>query len=271
VIVQPPGGMPVNTSALKQGHSNKYAFNFAIKPGETRFEVAYHLPYSGSASFEPKMMSKVQHFLVMMPKSMTFSPKAGSAFSPMNDPNATVEVATNVNPDSKLAFEVSGSGALKEDQQSSDQQGGQAADQGSQTAGEDSQGGNAMAGGARPGGGLGPPIDAPDPLHQYRIPILAGLGVVLVAGAVFVVSRVGPQGSSVPAPVASSPPRVEDAKPMPVAAVHADKTAMLLEGLKDELFQLEVEKQQGQISDAEYETAKAALHQTLKRALARKA
>jgi hypothetical protein len=58
---------------------------------------------------------------------------------------------------------------------------------------------------------------------------------------------------------------------MPVAAVHADKTAMLLEGLKDELFQLEVEKQQGQISDAEYETAKAALHQTLKRALARKA
>jgi hypothetical protein len=44
---------------------------------------------------------------------------------------------------------------------------------------------------------------------------------------------------------------------------------MLLEGLKEELFQLEVERNQGKISQQEYEKAKSALDQTLDRALKR--
>ena len=46
---------------------------------------------------------------------------------------------------------------------------------------------------------------------------------------------------------------------------------MLLEGLKEELFELEVEHKQGRISQQEYETTKAALDQTLQRALKREA
>ena len=46
---------------------------------------------------------------------------------------------------------------------------------------------------------------------------------------------------------------------------------MLLEGLKEELFHLEVERRQGKISQAEYEKAKSALDQTLERALKREA
>src|SRR6202040_2618869 len=41
----------------------------------------------------------------------------------------------------------------------------------------------------RPGGGLGPPIDAPDPLQKYRWYILGGFAVALVIGGVFVASR----------------------------------------------------------------------------------
>ena len=44
---------------------------------------------------------------------------------------------------------------------------------------------------------------------------------------------------------------------------------MLLEALKEELFQLEVEHQQGRITQQEYEGAKSALDQTLQRALKR--
>ena len=44
---------------------------------------------------------------------------------------------------------------------------------------------------------------------------------------------------------------------------------MLLEGLKEELFELEVEHKQGRISQQEYEKTKAALDQTLQRALKR--
>ena len=46
---------------------------------------------------------------------------------------------------------------------------------------------------------------------------------------------------------------------------------MLLDALKEELFQLEVERRQGQISQTEYEKAKSALDQTLERALKREA
>ena len=44
---------------------------------------------------------------------------------------------------------------------------------------------------------------------------------------------------------------------------------LLLAALKEELFQLEVERQQGKLTPEEYDSARAALEQTLKRALAR--
>jgi hypothetical protein len=44
----------------------------------------------------------------------------------------------------------------------------------------------------------------------------------------------------------------------------------LLQALKDEMFQLEIERQQGLISQQDYEKQKAALDQTLQVALARR-
>ena len=44
---------------------------------------------------------------------------------------------------------------------------------------------------------------------------------------------------------------------------------MLLQGLKEELFQLELEHKQGQISDEDYAKNKATLDQTLAQTLAR--
>ena len=55
----------------------------------------------------------------------------------------------------------------------------------------------------------------------------------------------------------------------PTPAQPGSRTSMLLEGLKDELFELEVEHKQGRISQQEYEKTKAALDQTLQRALRR--
>lgn len=268
VLVQAPGGMAVNTSAASEG-SGKYAFNYALKPGETRFEVAYHMPYAGQASFAPKMSGDVQHFVVMMPKSMTFEAKSGAKFSPMDDQNSNVQVATNVTAGTNLAFQISGTGMLQDDQQQAS--GGQEQSQ----QGGSAQGGEAMAQN-RPGGGLGPPTDAPDPLHNYRWPILGGLGIILACGAVFVVSRSNQQvGEKSAAPVKTAvvvKPATPSAAPVAAASstVPPDKGSMLLEGLKEELFQLEIEKQQGRISENEYQSAKAALDQTLKRALARK-
>lgn len=269
VLVQGPGGMPVNSSAAPEGKSGKYSFSYALKPGETRFEVAYHLPYSGQASFSPKMTSAVQHYVVMMPKSMTFAAKNGARFSPMNDQNSNVQVATNVTAGANLSFQVSGSGVLPDDQQ-----GGGGGDQPSaQSPSSDNSQSSTMADN-RPGGGLGPPIDAPDPLHSFRWVILGGLGVMLICGAVFVVNR-SSQQTAEPAPLpvrAAVAANREKPKVAPAATIAppTDKASMLLEGLKEELFQLEIEKQQGRISEGDYQATKSALDQTLKRALARK-
>ncbi len=55
------------------------------------------------------------------------------------------------------------------------------------------------------------------------------------------------------------------------ALVCAGAANLLLQAMKEELFQLELDRQQGKISQEEYEQSKAALDLTLKRALSRQA
>ena len=54
------------------------------------------------------------------------------------------------------------------------------------------------------------------------------------------------------------------------SAAPADRSALLLEALKEELFQLETERAENKISAGDYDQAKAALQQTLSRALRRR-
>jgi hypothetical protein len=126
---------------------------------------------------------------------------------------------------------------------------------------------------------LGPPIDAPDPLQRYRWWILGGFAAVLVIGGVYVASRQQAAARAVKRQRTSSPMAMQeedDFEPAEAATAGASRAqarpmSMLMEGIKEELFQLEVERKQGQISQAEYEKAKAALDQTLERALKREA
>ena len=76
---------------------------YALKPGETQFQISYHLPYSGEASFSPKPLADVQHFVVMLPKGMTFSSKDTKTFQNMPDKSgSTIMVATGVKPGQDL-------------------------------------------------------------------------------------------------------------------------------------------------------------------------
>jgi hypothetical protein len=183
-----------------------------------------------------------------------------------------MEVASNTGPGQNLAFKISGKGTL-EDPQDAGAQGqgqGQSEGQGPESA-QTSPGAQATD---RPGGGLGPPIDAPDPLQKYRWWILFGIAFTLILGGVYVAVR---QQSAARALARQTPgsstsaTMVEDDYAPADTTPRARPTSMLLEGLKEELFQLEVERRQGQISQAEYEKAKSALDQTLERALKREA
>jgi hypothetical protein len=58
---------------------------------------------------------------------------------------------------------------------------------------------------------------------------------------------------------------------MPRPTGSGQSRGLLLEAMKEELFQLETERLQGKISDGEYQQAKAALDLTMKRAMGRQA
>src|SRR5207248_10205157 len=75
--------------------------------------------------------------------------------------------------------------------------------------------------------------------------------------------------SSISRPAPTAPVQTQRVPTVPTVA--APRPSMLLEALKEELFQLEVEHKQGKITQQEYEKAKAALDGTLERAIKREA
>lgn len=159
----------------------------------------------------------------------------------------SIFVAHNVPAGKQVAYSVSGSGQIPRDLQDDNADGQQAAAGGAQTGADN-----------RPGGGLGRPEDTPDPLHAYRWWILGGLAAALVVGAIVVVNQ-KPRTVAAAQPAPTTIPR---SRPVPAGG-------SLLEAMKEELFQLETERLQGRISDADYQQAKAALDLTLKRAISR--
>ena len=268
------GGQPVKSAPVPEGANakNKYAFLFPLRPGETRFNVIYTVPYTGSANIDPKSVYPLEHFVAIAPKAMEFSAAPGANFQVApypGQPDANVEVSSNMKLGQPMAFKLSGEGALAAPVEEG---------------GEQSQGQSPAAQNEnRPGGGLGPPIDAPPPYQKYQWYILGGLAAALVVGGFYVASRqqasnraARAKGQGLPSleddedyESSEAPAREGRSQPRPQPAAPRTSSSMLLEALKEELFHLEVERQQGRISHQEYESAKSALDQTLQRALKR--
>lgn len=274
-------GRPVNSAPVPENEKkDRYSFIFPLRPGITQFQVAYELPYTGEANIDPKALYDMQHFVAILPKTMQFSAAPNTPFEEMkypNEPDAVMHVASNTKAGQPLSFRISGLGALPEQGEGGGAPGGQESPP-------------AANNGNRPGGGLGPPIDAPDPLQKYRWQILGGIAAALAIGAVYVASR---QQAAARAKASGS--RAGDRFPGAVdlsdlgagiretsagqaipeasqaSAAAQPRPNLLLEALKEELFQLEIDRRQGRVSAEEYDSAKAALDQTLDRALRREA
>ncbi|HYK38182.1 carboxypeptidase regulatory-like domain-containing protein [Alloacidobacterium sp.] len=247
-----PGGMPVSSSPIPTGEKGYYAYIFPIRPGETRFQVSYHLPYTGSFNFTPKVSLPTQNVAVMLPKAMVFKGGGAVGFQPINDgTDAQTFLARNVSPSQVMAFTVSGTGSMPREQQS---QSGNDANAAGPEAGQSS-----ATNDTRPGGGLGNPIDTPDPLNKYKWWILSGLALVLAVAAAFLL-RAKPEAASAPAAIPPTP-----------VVIPASGQGDLLAALKEELFTLETERLEGKLSESEYAEQKAALEMVLRRALSRQA
>jgi hypothetical protein len=258
-----PGGMPVRSAPVPMGDPNHYTFIFPIRPGETRFQVSYKVPYTGSLTFTPRPSMTTDTVAIMMPKSMTFKANQSTQYSPVTEETtAQTYVARNVSPSEPLGFTISGKGQLprETDTPPTDPNAAPGAAAGGPVT---------SANDTRPGIGLNNPIDPEgnnDPWAKYKWWIIGGLGLALAAGAGFMLKAPTPS----PAPAGAAPPEALLPSSGDVAyASTSTGPSGVMAALKEELFALETDRLQGSVSEAEYAEQKAALEVLLRRALAR--
>jgi hypothetical protein len=247
MALSPGSTAPISSAPVPIDDQGRHGFFFPLRPGDTRFQITYNLPYKGEAKLQPHVLYPVQHVVLVMPSTMQFSAAGAGLYQPMTDsPGTNVQVATNVGPGQDLSFNVKGTGTIPiEDEQA--------------------QGGQPQQGqpGSGPGGGMAPPTGTPTPLGQYQWWILGGLAIVMAAGAFFFLRKTG---SELPetAMTTKKPPAVAADITRP-----AGRESLLIEALKEELFQLEMDKHRGNVSAEDYKKTKAALDLLIERAATR--
>ncbi len=248
-----PGGLATGIKLVPAGQKGHYAFDFPIQPDdgdkETLFDVAYTLPYSsGKYDFHAQITMPADAFAVQVPNSMTFTGRTSFHSVPPRQQDAGTQIflMKGAEAGKPISFTVTGTGSFPREEQSGQ--------------GDNGQGGATQSG---PGGGIGTPIDTPDPLTKYRWWILGGLALLLAAIAASLLRKPAAGGIAAPAGTAATGTSAAHAAP----TTPATKNAALLNALKEELFALESERIAGTLPQEEYAEQKAALEVVLKRAL----
>jgi hypothetical protein len=112
-IVQSAGGQRLTRKPVVGARKGEYFFVFPLRPGETRFAVAYRLPYQGEAVIEPDILYPLKQFAVVLPKSMRFEARSPGLYRPKADETrANVYVASAVKPGQSIGFRISVAGTL---------------------------------------------------------------------------------------------------------------------------------------------------------------
>jgi hypothetical protein len=66
-----PGGVPVGAAVKKTSKPDVYAVGFPVKPGETRFDLTYTVPYTEGAAFAGKIVTKDDNTYLIAPNGVT--------------------------------------------------------------------------------------------------------------------------------------------------------------------------------------------------------
>jgi hypothetical protein len=235
-------GMPLTVNPVPSGVKNVYAYDFAIKPGQTHFDVFYKIPYSGSYEYSFTPETKLNEVGVLLPKSMKFTGVSPGFAQDNDEAGLNVYFVKNALPNQPVKFSVSGEGLISN---------------------------------AAPGAGEGQPAGAgsgPAPSSSGGtngvLWFVGGAIVILIGGAVIVLWRRKTTAKADSGPKSARPAAKARAQVQGKAA--KSEPADMLQVLKDELFQLETDKLNGKISQEEYEKTKAGLDTLFRRQMKRK-
>jgi hypothetical protein len=240
-----PSGMPVVQAPIELG-KNKYAIAFAFRPGDNEVRLAYELPYAGNAATVKLFPSYGEaRVILVVPPTVTLGGDNLQTAGQEQGMNLFEHAFTG----GPAPFTVSLSGTAPP------------LDAGG---GSETQGANGRQGREE----TGTPIQVvPGRLDALKWPVLGILVIGFAAGG-YLLSRksvvVGASGEA--ALQASAPAKsATAAKPEAQSLAALDKeTAMSLDGLKDLIFKLELRRQAGTISEAEYAAERARAEKILR-------
>ena len=71
--VTAPGGMPIGAPVAKTGKADVFEVDFPVKPGETRFDLTYAVPYTEGQPYEGKVVTKDENTYLIVPNGVTMS------------------------------------------------------------------------------------------------------------------------------------------------------------------------------------------------------
>jgi hypothetical protein len=116
-----PQGMPVPQAAEKTSIPNVYKVAFAIKPGETRIDLNYHVPFNAPGVFEGKIIEKSGQTRLVAPNGVTIK---GEGIQSLGQEPRTKAAIFDVKG-SGFKIEIAGAGTLQQgDDSASDDSGG---------------------------------------------------------------------------------------------------------------------------------------------------
>jgi hypothetical protein len=259
IAAQGPSGMPVVQAPIDRG-KDRYSIAYAFRPGDNGVRFSYELPYAGnSASVKLPTVYPAARLVVVAAPSVQITGdglQSGGQEQGMN-----LYSRDNLAANSTVSVKVSGTAPPPSNNDSG-------ADAGPQNR-EAQQGGD-------PAGGVA--IQAvPGRLDALKWPIVGGFLCVFVLLA-FVLARrpvvavVGaPSNEDTEAPAKAAKKTISTSGVAPSPATRSAKLAEVdaavgtsLDGLKDTLFRLELRRQAGTISEAEYNQERARAEKVLR-------
>lgn len=266
VRVVGPGEMPLAHAPTPTADHNVYSVDAPLRPGETRVQISYRVPYAGlKAALTETPVTIPAHFEVYVPDPMTF---AGDGFTQVGSQQGYKVYGIASGPvAATLRFNVSGDAPMPSDA---------ATDAGAPAASAAAPQGDASASTAAPTPAAAA-VPAPTLLERNRWTIAILLLLAAAAGFGMLLAKPEPEVIPVSAVAAPQVEPVQKAPALnyhPAPALNAPPPAQLpgapyrtalpsaddLNRLKDDLFLLEVRRHTGRIAEAEYAALRAEIN-----------
>ncbi|MGH9680431.1 MAG: hypothetical protein ACRD4Y_10815 [Candidatus Acidiferrales bacterium] len=256
-----PSGMPIRQGTIDKG-KGKYAISYAFQPGQNGVRISYTLPYANkAAAIKESSTYDAQRMLLVIPPTMQISSPGFSSAG--TEQGFNVFSKDSVKTGAGIDISLSGTAPPPSDQSASSG--------GAEGAPADNANGHQDE--------PGPTIEtAPARIGGEKWILLGGLGAIFAVGVALLwrkpipVEPVEPPVAQKPAPKGKKgqrpapPPPSKPAHAPPPRAVEQAREAVNadLDSLKDTLLRIELRRQAGTISEADYALERGRAEQLLR-------